>query len=120
MAKTWQRRICDETRVEDITQMEVGTEFVWESRTIKKCPACGRNGVEFKVDRPPEVGPSYAGIAHVVESGATRYFRDYCVEAEFQPNAPTLVVYDVHGDIKAEHWPTSHKAEPSNGEGNKN
>lgn len=115
MPKSWQRRVIDEPKVDDLTTLEVGTDCVWEVRPVIACPSCGRAGVKNHVSRPE--GPSYDIVVHLVDDMGL--YRDYCVEADFVASAPTMLVLNPDGSLKKEVFPTGTKAGTGEG-GSKN
>lgn len=106
---SWQRRICDLPTAESLTDLEVGTEFAYDVRTVVECPNCGRAGVRAEL---PIQGVRSA-IVHARANNPSRLI-DYCVEAEFTAPAPTLLVFDFEGNILAKEHVTGQKVNGSN------
>lgn len=104
--KTWQRRIKEVPALEDLTTLEKGSTFIWESREVVTCPACSRSGI--KCTTQTTVGPA-AIVAHIVDQG--RNYLDYCIEADFLPGSPNMITLDVDGVVKDEFYATTAKAE---------
>lgn len=103
---SWQRRIVDLPDVESFTDLSVGDQFAYDVREVVACPNCARPGLRFSTE-------TAKGIVHS-RAKDTGHLHDYCVEAEFLATAPSLLVFDVHGNLVAKEHPTSHKVEGSN------
>jgi hypothetical protein len=93
---SWQRRVCELPIVESLTELEVGTKFVWDERDVLKCPNCGRAGVAYK-----------KAIIHARDYEGN--LMDFCMDDDFKPEAPTMITYDVNGKVLNEFWPTNQK-----------